>query len=123
MSSVLAKWMTLIIVVNIMFAPILAYVESLHREAVETVLHEGAKRAAIVGYFSEEIIEDMRQQLVEHYNFDENTIQFEGTQTLTYRHDYIQGALEVPRGIIFIIDIFNQGPDTIRKDIQIMSEY
>lgn len=123
MSKVLGEWMTLFIVINIMFAPILAYLDSLHREAVEVVLAEGAKKAAIVGHFSDDIIQEMEDMLVEHYNFDRSKIKIEATQTLTSRYDYLEASIEIPRGIIFLLDIFNQGPRTIKKNIRIMSEY
>ncbi|WP_374717750.1 hypothetical protein [Neobacillus sp.] len=123
MSKTLGEWMTLFIVINIMFAPILAYLDSLHREAVEVVLTEGAKKAAIEGKFSPEIIQEMKDTLVEKYNFDPNKIKINATQTLTYRNEYLEASIEVPRSFIFILDIFNQGPSTFKKETKIMSEY
>lgn len=123
MSEALAKWMSFIITANIMFAPILGYIDSLHREAVEIVLHEGAKKAAIEGRFTDEIINDMKQELISHYNFDGDNITITATKSLHYREEYIDASIEVPRGPIFILNIFNQGPSTIKKETRIMSEY
>ncbi|MFB1100364.1 hypothetical protein [Terribacillus sp. JSM ZJ617] len=123
MAAVLQKWMTIVLVANFMFAPILGYVDSLHREAVEVVLHEGAKKASIEGRFTEEIIADMRSELVEDYNFDPDKIDINATKNLTYRNEYIEGSIEVPRGPIFLFDIFISGPRTIKKDTQVLSEY
>ncbi|MBF0706732.1 hypothetical protein IQ283_08940 (plasmid) [Alkalihalobacillus hwajinpoensis] len=123
MSTTLAKWMTLIIMANIMFAPILAYIDSLHREAVEVVLQEGAKKAAIEGRFTNELVDDMKQELVDNYNFEEDKIIIDATQTLKTRNEYIEASIEVPRGIIFIFNIFNSGPDKIKKNTKVMSEY
>ncbi len=123
MSSVLGKWMTLIIAANIMFAPIMAYIDSLHREAVEVVLQEGAKKAAIEGRFTSVIINDMKQELADNYNFDPSTITITATQSLTSRNNYIEASIEVPRGFIFVFDIFNQGPNTIKKHTRVLSEY
>lgn len=123
MSTTLAKWMTLIIMANIMFAPILAYIDSLHREAVEVVLQEGAKKAAIEGRFTNELIDDMKQELVDNYNFEEDKIKIDATQSLKNRNEYLEASIEVPRGIIFIFNIFNPGPDKIKKDTKVMSEY
>ncbi|MDC3424311.1 hypothetical protein NC797_07285 [Aquibacillus sp. 3ASR75-11] len=123
MSSTLGKWMTIIIAANIMFAPILSYIDSLHREAVEVVLHEGAKKAAIEGRFTTAIINDMKQQLADNYNFDQDTITITATQTLTTRNNYIEASIEVPRGFIFVFDIFNQGPNTFTKKTKVLSEY
>lgn len=123
MSTVLAKWMTLLISLNIMFAPILAYLDSLHREAVEVVLTEGAKKAAIEGQFTPEIIKEMKGTLVKQYNFDPNKIKIDATTALTPRNEYLEAKITVPRGIIFIIDIFNQGPKEIKKHTKVLSEY
>ncbi|MDO6657430.1 hypothetical protein [Anaerobacillus sp. 1_MG-2023] len=123
MSTTLAKWMTLIIMANIMFAPILAYIDSLHREAIEVVLQEGAKKAAIEGRFTNELVDDMKQELVDNYNFEEDKIIINATQTLKTRNEYLEASIEVPRGIIFIFDIFNPGPDKIKKNTKVMSEY
>lgn len=123
MSKTLGEWMTLFIVINIMFAPILAYLDSLHREAVEVVLTEGAKKAAIEGRFTPEIVQDMSDTLVERYNFDETKINIEATQSLTPRNQYLEASIEVPRSFIFILDIFNQGPSTFTKETKILSEY
>lgn len=123
MSKVLGEWMTLIITINIMFAPILAYLDSLHREAVEVVLTEGAKKAAIQGQFTPTIIQEMKNTLVNNYNFDEKKIKIEATQSLTYRNQYLTASIEAPRNFIFILDIFNQGPKTFKKETKILSEY
>lgn len=123
MATALAKWMTLIIAANVMFAPILAYIDSLHREAVETVLQEGAKKASIEGRFTAAIISEMKQELVDNYNFDETKIQITATQTLTTRNNYIEASIEVPRAPIFILSIFNQGPTTFKKETKVLSEY
>ncbi|MEI2356699.1 hypothetical protein [Mesobacillus zeae] len=123
MSKTLAEWMTLFIVINIMFAPILSYLDSLHREAVEVVLTEGAKKASIEGQFSPEIIQDMKDTLVNDYNFDESKIKIQGTPNITPRNQYLTASIEVPRSFIFVLDIFNQGPTTIKKETKILSEY
>lgn len=123
MSKTLGEWMTLFIVINIIFAPILAYIESLHREAIEVVLTEGAKKAAIEGSFTPTIIDDMVNTLVAKYNFDESKIVVEATTTPTPRNEYIKAKIEIPRGFIFLFDIFNQGPNTIVKETRVLSEY
>ncbi|WP_163537302.1 hypothetical protein [Gracilibacillus sp. YIM 98692] len=123
MSTTLGKWLTLFITLTIMFTPILAYIDSMHREAVEVVLQEGAKKAAIEGYFTPGIIDDMKQELVDRYNFDESTINITATDTLQQRENHLAATIEVPRGPIFLFNVFNNGPDTIKKSTTIMSEY
>lgn len=123
MSKTLGEWMTLFIAINIMFAPILAYVDSLHREAVEVVLTEGAKKASIEGMYTPAIIKGMKDTLVDRYNFDESKLVVTGTQTRTPRNQYITASIEAPRSFIFILDIFNQGPSTFKKETKVLSEY
>jgi hypothetical protein len=123
MSTVLAKWMTLFLSVTIIFTPLFMYLDSLHREVVDTVLHQGLKEASISGYFTDEIIEDMKDTLVNDYNFQESTIEITATQTLQQRGDYIDISLSVPRGPIFVINLFNQGPSKITRTAKIMSEF
>lgn len=125
MSKALSEWMTLYIAINIIFTPILAYLDSLHREAVEVVLTEGAKKAAIEGYFSESNVNDMKDTLVNKYNFSKDTIRITTPtgSTPVPRNQYIEASIEVPRGFIFLLDIFNPGPSKFKKDTKILSEY
>jgi len=123
MSEVIGKWLTVSIAIIIMFTPILGYLDSLHREAVEVTLTEGAKKAAIEGRFTPAIIQEMKDDLVTHYNFTESDIVIHATTTQTSRNEYIQASIQVPRGILFVLDIFEQGPDHIEKHTRILSEY
>lgn len=123
MSTTLARFLTLMIELCIIFTPILGYVDSLNNAAVEDALNAAAKEASIKGEFSSDIINTMKDNLSTEYNFDKSQIVFTGTETPTPRGQYIQGTITVPRGIIFVLDIFNQGPKTITKKVQIMSEH
>jgi hypothetical protein len=123
MSTVLAKWMTLYLAITIIFTPILAYLDSLHKKVVENAVHQGLKEASIQGYFTDAIIADMKDTLVNDYNFQESTIEITATRDLKPRGEYIEISLSVPRGPIFVLDIFNQGPTKINSQEKIMSEY
>lgn len=123
MSTVLAKWMTLFLSLTIMFTPLFVYLDSLHREVIDAVLHQSLKEASIKGYFTADIIEDIKDTLVTEYKFDESGIDIDATTSLKHRGEYIEITLSVPRGPIFILDVFNQGPDRIERTAKIMSEY
>ncbi|MGE8081329.1 hypothetical protein [Peribacillus loiseleuriae] len=123
MSQTLAKWMTLFLVVTIMFTPILYYLDTLHRKAVDAVLQQGLKEASIVGYMSDEIVDKMVNTLVNDYNFDEDVIDIAGTILYTQRKDYIEITITVPRTPVFILNIFNQGSKKLVRKSMIMSEY
>lgn len=122
MSATIGKWLTISIAISIMFTPILAYLDSLHREAVEVTLTEGAKKAAVEGYFTPAIIQEMRDTLVNKYNFDASNIEITATTTPTPRGQYIEAMIRVPRGILFVLDLFNQGPTHIEKHTKVLSE-
>jgi hypothetical protein len=115
--------MTLYLAITIIFTPILAYLDSLHKKVVENVVHQGLKEASIHGYFTDAIITDMKDTLVKDYGFQESTIEITATRALKLRGEYIEVSLSVPRGPIFVLDIFNQGPTKISSQEKVMSEY
>jgi hypothetical protein len=123
MNTVLAKWMTLFISVTIMFTPLLAYLDALHREAVDTVLYEKLKEASIQGHFTTDMIDDMKETLQNDYNFDRSQITITADLSIKPRGQFIRCTIEVPRGPIYILNIFNQGDTKIKRTAQIMSEY
>ncbi|UAL49886.1 hypothetical protein K7887_22475 (plasmid) [Sutcliffiella horikoshii] len=123
MSEVLAKWMMIFIAITIIFTPLLAYTDSLHREAVDTVLHQSMKQASLKGQFTSNIVDEIKDTLEKDYNFDRSKIEIEATTTLTSRGGYLECTITVPRGPIFVLDIFNQGPKKIERTAKIMSEY
>lgn len=124
MSSTLAKWMSLFIMVTIMFTPLLAYLDSLHREAVDQVVYQAMKEASIKGYVSPEIKTAIRDQLVTDYNFADNSIlTVEGTSAIVPRGGYVEVTVIVKRTPIFVINILNQGSSTYKRTFTIMSEY
>lgn len=124
MSTVLAKWMTLFLSVTIVFTPLFVYIDSLHREVVDLVLHQGLKEASIQGYFSSEITNKMKDTLENDYKFERDEIVITTSHTSPQdRGEYIEIQIQVPRGALYIINLFNQGPDHITRKAQIMSEY
>ncbi|MFE7064176.1 hypothetical protein ACFVAD_18765 [Sutcliffiella sp. NPDC057660] len=123
MSEILAKWMMIFIAITIIFTPLLAYTDSLHREAVDTVLHQATKEASLKGQFTTDIINGMKDSLEQDYNFDRSEIEIVATTSLTSRGGYLECTVTTPRGPIFILNIFNQGPSEIERKSKIMSEY
>lgn len=124
MSTTLAKWMTLFIAVTIMFTPILAYLDGLHREAVDMVLYQGMKDASVEGQLTPIIMDEMRNQLITQYNFDpDSIIDISGTTGVVPRGAFIEGEITVKRTPLFVVNIFNQGSATYKRPFTIMSEY
>ncbi|KAA6446916.1 hypothetical protein [Bacillus swezeyi] len=123
MATALAKWMTILLSINIMFAPLLSNVDGLQREAVEVVLTEGAKKASVEGRFTNEIINEMKSNLAEKYSFNKEDISISSTSGLKGRGEYIEASITVPRTRIFVIDMFVKEPAHFTKSTKIMSEY
>ena len=124
MNTTLAKWMTLFIAITIMFTPMLAYLDGLHKEAVDQVLFQAMKEASVEGQLSPTIIAKMNDQLVNKYNFDpDSIIEIKGTLGFVPRGGFIEGEITVERTPLFVINIFNQGDPNYRREFSIMSEY
>lgn len=123
MSSVLAKWMNLFLVATIMFTPILVYIDSLHRDVVDTVLQQGLNDASVKGYVDDQIKTNIVRTLVDDYNFYEPSIVVTGTAAPQDRGKPITLTIQVPRGPIFLLNIFNQGSDKIERTATVLSEY
>lgn len=122
MSTTLAKWMTLFLSVTIMFTPLLAYLDGLHRSAADQVLLEGLKEASIVGSMTTDILEEMELTLIEKYNFSPNNIDVKGTLGHVSRGGEIEAEIKIKRTPLFVINIFNQGSPTYTARQSIMSE-
>lgn len=124
MSTTLSKWMTLFISITIMFTPLLAYLDSLHREAVDVIVHRAMKEASINGSFSENIIESVRNELIESYNFSPNSIiEITGTTNTVPRGGLIEASITVKRTPLFVINLFDEGNPNYTRKFTIMSEY
>lgn len=124
MSTTLSKWMTLFIAITIMFSPLLAYLDGLHREAVDQTLYQAMKKASVKGTFDSETIEEIKTTLMDDYNFAESSIvEITGTLGTVPRGGFIEARVTVKRTPIFVIDIFNQGAENYSRDFTIMSEY
>lgn len=131
LNTTLAKWMTAMIAAVIMFAPLLAYADSLNRSAVNSVLYEAAKEASIHGYFTPEILEDMEDVLANHYNFDLSKFQINVTETVVYRpnpetpltdDDYIEAQITFPSIPVFLFLLPNNSGDHVEK-VRVLSEF
>ncbi len=122
MSATLAKWMTLFLSVTIMFTPLLAYLDGLHRKAADQVLLQGLKEASIVGNMTDDIIEKMETTLTEQYNFSPSNIDVQGTLGHVPRGGVLEGEITIKRTPLFVINIFNQGSPTYTARMSIMSE-
>lgn len=100
------------------------YFETEH--AVTVILDEAAEDAAVEGRFTPAIIDRMVAVLSDELGYEETSVEFTGTQALTYRGEAIEGRLRVPSPPRFVFrHLFGSGeePEYIEAYVTQMSEY
>lgn len=87
-------------------------------------LFEGQKQASLQGYYDEEIYKKIRDYLVESHHYDPSKIEIISTETFTPRGEYMYIEIQIPKPMMYVMDIFKVADDDepykIRK--YIMSE-
>lgn len=147
MSKILGMWMFLFMELILMMTPIMFYIDGMNKDAISTVLHEGAKQASIVGTLDESIKDEMYTELEENYNYDRScnpnhkdtsildrcvTIKqvggIEGRKVERGEGGYITIEITANRNLIPIYDMFVPNSDgllnkSFTQRTRIMSEY
>jgi hypothetical protein len=127
----IAMWMTAILTINMMFAPLLGYFNSLLREGVEVTLMEGAKKASIQGRWDSpiDIKADMITTLQTKYNINMSdaannyvTITSGGGVNLG-RGQALKASITIKESPLFVFNIFKLTDGHYTKSVSIMSEY
>mgnify|MGYP001481506011 CR=1 FL=1 len=117
------------------------------QETVTLAAFEGQKEASLQGYYSDELINDMKNFLVEGYNMDPDkiyiTVTDEHNNPLSesnrqHREERMRVCVSIPSPIIHVLDIFDfsgeggdapcgvethEGQRYFRVEREIMSEY
>lgn len=134
MGKTLAMWMTAILSINMLFAPLLGYFDSLLREGVEVTLMEGAKKASIQGSWTTgtygNLVTQMSNTLQTKYNINMSattinyvTVTSGGGSVPLKRGEVLEASITIKRSPIFIFDIFNTDGLSHTKTVKIMSEF
>lgn len=128
MKQVLMEIMTIFFVIIYMFQPSLNENHSRRSYAVEMILDAGIEKAASgkTGRFTPEIINEMKDLLVNNIGYNRDDIVFTGTTTVTERGRMIEGTLKVPHKQLWILpDFFSKDEydKYIVKHASQMSEY
>lgn len=79
----------------IIFQPYLDRLEEARDIVNQVALERATEKAAIEGYYTDEIVLEMKD-LVKRVGYRDEDIEFDGTSLLTDRGNYIQGTLKVP---------------------------
>lgn len=128
MSKIIATWLVLFVEMVLMFTPIMFYIDGMHREAANTILNEGAKKAAIEGELTNQNKQEMINEMATTYNHDEDDIEItwvNGTGQKVTRGDFIELEMSVPRNVILALDVFAPGAlnNEFKSRVRIMSEF
>jgi len=109
-----------------MFQPFLNEIYHLKNLAVQITLDRGIEKAAVDGKFTDQIINEMRMTLSEQFHFSIDEISFTGTTAAAPRGAYIEGALGIPAGQLWILPgVWDSGTEIneLRAYAKQMSEY
>jgi len=109
-----------------LFQPPLHELYNTRSNAVEVVLNQGIAKASSIdnGYFTPEIIQEMKDNLKQRFFIRDEDIEFRGTTTLTLRGEYIEGTLIVKKTPLWILEgVLGTSPEAITRHATMMSEY
>lgn len=96
MKQVISFLLILPFFVYFVYQPIFNHIAHLEQMYLEVVIDQGIEKAAVEGRFTNEIINEMKDALENNLHFAQDQIQFEGTQNLTPRGQYIWGRISLP---------------------------
>lgn len=134
MGKTIAMWMTALLTINMMFAPLLGYFNSLLREGVEVTLMEGAKKASIQGSWISgqygNIKTQMESDLQTKYNINMSdtvnnyvTISTGNGVLPLSRGESLKASITIKQSPLFVFNIFNITDGHYSKSVSIMSEF
>jgi hypothetical protein len=110
-----------------MIQPMLHNAEQSRGEVAQIAIQRATEKAAIEGYYTEEIIQEV-YDLLGQVGYSENDIDLEVTTTTKYRGEYVSGKVKVPNKYFFLLfdsllRIKNEEPMFHIKSATRMSEY
>lgn len=124
MNNLLSTLLLLPVIIWSVFQPALYANAMLIEQAISSTIYETSKQASLQGKYDNDIYNQMKDRLVEVYNFDPSKVEIKGTETLTPRGERMYIEVTIPKPKMSVLEIFNFGqsePYHYRK--YIMSEY
>jgi len=127
MNKIFVEMATLFILLLYMFQPQMEEIYQVKAHAIELVLNSTIQKAGASdnGYFTPELIKEMKDKLNNSYLIDSSAIVFKGTTTLTPRGEYVEGQLTVksPQRWLFASMMGGTDNKAIIRYARIMSEH
>ncbi|WP_214483775.1 hypothetical protein [Bacillus sp. SM2101] len=102
MDKILVLYMIIPIMLIILFQPQLNNVEQARDIVSKQAIERATEKAAIEGYYTPEIIEEMTELLMK-LGYSEDEIEYRLTTDVTYRGDIIEGTVKLPDKYSFIL--------------------
>ncbi|RCW41657.1 hypothetical protein [Paenibacillus prosopidis] len=127
-NKALAEILTVYFLILYLFQPPLHELFNVRSNAVEIVLNQGIAKAASLdnGYFTPEIIQEMKDTLRVKFFIPESSVTFTGTNVPMPRGEYIEGTLKVKASPLWIFQNLagsDNAPKYITRHATMMSEY
>ncbi|MFD2216559.1 hypothetical protein [Metabacillus endolithicus] len=95
MEKLLVLLMLLPLWLVVLFQPSLDRLEESREKVIQVALQRGIDKASLEGYFTEDIIDEMKD-IVKKVGYEEDDIELELTTTPVLRGNYIHGKIKVP---------------------------
>jgi hypothetical protein len=102
MKDIIAMMMLLPIMLFFMLQPMLHDAEMARGIVLETVVQRATEKAALVGYYTPDILDELKQKL-EEVGYEENEIEIEATDVPVYRGGYVSLTVRVPNKYFFLL--------------------
>jgi hypothetical protein len=104
MDKILALYLLLPFIFIILYQPILNDIEEARGELSQMAIERGTELAAVKGYYTPEIIEEM-YLIMESVGYECSQVELTVTDTPQLRGSYVTGTIKVPNEYRFLLII------------------
>lgn len=109
-----------------LLTPILNDLEAARGKIIQATINKATEKASLDGYYTEENKENIYETL-EKIGYTRDEIEFELTEELKYRGEYVEGTIKAPNEYLFILSGLlssekEENPPHIKSGAR-MSEY
>ncbi|WP_054029074.1 hypothetical protein [Bacillus sp. FJAT-28004] len=127
-NKAMGEILTVYFLILYLFQPVLGEVFNVRSNAVEIVLNQGIAKASSLdnGYFTPEIVQEMKDQLRDKFFIPNSAVTFVGTTVPMPRGEYIEGTLTIKASPLWLFQNLlgsSNAPKFISRHQTMMSEY